>query len=178
MGKKPKAEPKPKLKEDPVFREMLTRIAGEHGYEVASALVDNELTDDEVTKRTGIRINLVRRILYDLYDSRVVGYRRARDEKSGWYIYYWRIEPERAKEFLLNNKRVLLQKLQQRLEEERNTMHFNCENSCPKVTFDVAVENDFKCPKCGDRLERYDNSSIIAALEHQVESLRQHLAGS
>jgi len=188
--KKQKAKPKPAKpvkaakpekevsKEDPIFREILTRIAGEPGYQIAAALVEKELTDDEVAKKTGIRINLVRKILYDLYDSRVVGYRRVRDESSGWYIYYWRIEPDRAKEFVENNKRTLLEKLNERLEEERNTMYFNCHNGCPKVTFDVAVENDFKCPKCRGKLERYDNSSVITALEHQVESLRQRFAGS
>ena len=165
-------------KEDPLFREILTRIAGEPGYQVAAALVEKELTDDEVAKKTGIRINLVRKVLYDLYDSRVVGYRRVRDESSGWYIYYWRIEPDRAKEFVESNRHTLFQKLNERLEEERNTMYFACHNGCPKVTFDVAVENDFKCPKCGNKLERYDNSNVITALEHQVESLKQHLAGT
>lgn len=188
--KKRKAKPKPAKrvkvaepekevpKEDPLFREILTRIAGEPGYQIAAALVEKELTDDEVAKRTGIRINLVRKILYDLYDSRVVGYRRVRDESSGWYIYYWRIEPERAKEFVENNKRALFQKLNERLEEERNTMYFVCNNGCAKVTFDVAVENDFKCLKCGSKLQRYDNSNVITALEHQVESLKQRLAGT
>ena len=76
-----------KFKKDPVFREILTRIAGEHGYDVAATLIDKELTDDEVAKKTGMRVNLVRKILYDLYDSRVVGYRRVRDESSGWYTY-------------------------------------------------------------------------------------------
>jgi len=167
-----------KFKKDPIFREILTRIAGEHGYDVAATLIDKELTDDEVAKKTGMRVNLVRKILYDLYDSRVVGYRRVRDESSGWYTYYWRIEPERAKEFFNTNKRLLLQKLQERLEEERDTMYFTCDNGCPKVPFDVAVENDFKCPKCGSKMHRYDNSNVISALEHQVESLKQRLAGS
>jgi transcription initiation factor TFIIE subunit alpha len=166
-----------KFKKDPIFREILTRIAGEHGYEVAIALVGKELTDDEIAKKTGIRINLVRKILYDLYDSRVVGYRRVRDENSGWYTYYWRIEPERAKEFFENNKRLLLQKLQERLEVERNTMYFACDNGCPKVTFDVAMENDFKCPKCGSKMHKYDNTNVITALEHQVELLKQQLTG-
>ena len=166
-----------KLQEDPVFKEILIRIAGEHGYQVASALVGNEMTDEELAKRTGIRLNLVRKILYDLYDNRVVGYRRIRDENSGWYIYYWRIEPERALEFFDNNKRLLLQKLQERLEQERNVMFFGCVNGCSKLSFELAAENDFKCPRCGEQLKFFDNSNIIIALERQVESLRQHLAG-
>jgi transcription initiation factor TFIIE subunit alpha len=167
-----------KTKEDPVFKEILVRIAGEHGYEVASELVGKEMTDDELAKKTGMRVNLVRKILYDLYDNRVVGYRRIRDENSGWYIYYWRIEPERALEFYDSNKRLLLQKLQERLEQERGPMFFTCADGCTKLPFDEAAEYDFKCPKCQKQLKSFENSDIVTALERQIESLKEHLAGS
>jgi transcription initiation factor TFIIE subunit alpha len=167
-----------KTKEDPVFKEILVRLAGEHGYEVASELVGKEMTDDELAKKTGMRVNLVRKILYDLYDNRVVGYRRIRDENSGWYIYYWRIEPERALEFYDSNKRLLLQKLQERLEQERSPMFFTCADGCTKLPFDEAAEYDFKCPKCKKELKSFENSDIVTALERQIESLKEHLAGS
>lgn len=167
-----------KTKEDPVFKEILVRIAGEHGYEVASELVGIEMTDDELAKKTGMRVNLVRKILYDLYDNRVVGYRRIRDENSGWYIYYWRIEPERALEFYDSNKRLLLHKLQERLQQERGPMFFTCSDGCMKLPFDEAAEIDFKCPKCKKQLKPFENSDIVTALERQIESLKEHLAGS
>ena len=175
---KKKKETRQKPSEDPVLREILTRIAGERGYEVAKVLVGEEITDDEVAKRMGMRVNLVRKILYDLYENRVVSYRRVRDEHSGWYIYYWKIEPERALDYFNTNKRLLLQKLEGRLEVERSVMFFGCENSCPKLPFDLAAENDFKCPRCGGKLGPYDNSNVITALERQIESLRQQLVGS
>jgi transcription initiation factor TFIIE subunit alpha len=171
MGKK-------KTRQDPALKEILLRIAGEPGCEIADALVGKELTDEQLAKKTGIRLNLVRKILYNLYDSRIVDYRRVRDESSGWYIYYWRIEPERALEFSDQNKRLLLRKLEERLELERSTMYFSCSSLCPKVSFDLAAENDFKCPRCGKKLKPFDNTGVITALERQVESLRQHLAGS
>jgi len=175
---KVKKEPQQKPQEDPVLREILTQIAGERGYEVAKTLMEGEITDDEVAKRMGMRVNLARKILYELYENRVVSYRRVRDEHSGWYVYYWRIEPERAREYFDNNKRLLLQKLEERLEVERNTMFFGCGNGDPKLPFEVAAENDFKCPRCGGKLELYDNSNVITALERQIESLRQRLVGS
>ena len=176
MGKKP--EPEFQIREDLVLGEIVTRIAGEHGIKVVERLALGELTDEELAKETGVRLNLVRRILYDLYDNRVVAYRRIRNESTGWYIYYWRVEPGRAKEFLANNKRVLLRKLEERLEQERSTMTFGCNNGCQRLPFELAVEVDFKCPRCGDRLELYDNSGVIHALERQVEVLRQQLVGS
>ena len=115
-------------------------------------------------------MNHVRKILYDLYDNRVASYRRAIDKHSGWYVYYWRIDPERAREYFENNKRLLLQKLGERLKVERGAILFGCGDGDPKLPFDLAAENDFKCP-----MEPYDNSGVVAALEHRIESLRQLL---
>lgn len=176
--KKAQERTQSELSDNPVLMELLNQIAGEHGYEVAKAISKEELTDDEVAKRTGMRINLVRRILYDLYDNRVVNYRRTRDENSGWYIYYWQLDPERALGYVNANRRLLLQKLDEQLDRERNTIYFNCGNSCPKVPFEQAAENDFKCPKCGEKLESYDNSNVVTSLEHRVQSLRQQILGS
>jgi transcription initiation factor TFIIE subunit alpha len=162
--------------ENPVLREIITRIAGEHGCEVIRVLGDGEATDEELAKRANMRVNLVRKILYDLYENRVVSYRRVRDEHSGWYIYYWHIEQDRALEFFNTNKQLLLQKLEARLEYERNSMQFTCENHCPRVSFEVAMEHDIKCPSCGEKLERYDNSHVITVLERQIETLKQQFA--
>jgi len=173
-----KKSPRPKASDDPVLMEILARIAGERGYDVAKELMGKEITDDEIAKRLGIRVNLVRKILYSLYENRVVSYHRVRDEHSGWYVYYWRIEPERAREYFNNNKRQLIQKLEERLDIERNTNYFSCGNGDPKLPFELAVENDFKCPRCGDKLAPYDNSGVITALERQIESLRHNLMES
>ena len=170
---KPKAEPV--LLENPTIFELLNQIAGEHGYLVAKTIFSEELTDDEIAKRTNIRLNLVRRILYDLYDNRVVSYRRVRDESSGWYIYYWKVEPARALAYVNANRAQLLQKLEEQLEKEKNTMYFTCGNNCPKMTLDEAADYDFKCVKCKGKLEPYDNSAVITSLENKVQTLREQL---
>ena len=170
-----KVAPKPIPLDDPGLVELLKKIAGENGFVVAKAIFAEELTDDEIAKRTGIRLNLVRRILYDLYDSRVVSYRRVRDENSGWYIYYWKIEPERALGYVNSNRRLLIQKLEEQLERERGSTFFTCGEGCSKMTFEEAAENDFKCLKCKGKLEAYDNTGVIMALESRVQSLKKQL---
>ncbi len=164
-----------KLPDNPVLMELLNQIAGEHGHEVAKLISGEEITDDEVAKQTGMRINLVRRILYDLYDNRVASYRRLRDENSGWYVYYWQLNPERALRYINTNRRLLLQKLEEQLTLEKSTMYFSCDDGCPKLPFDQATESDFKCQRCGKKLKSYDNSNVITSLEHKVQSLRQQM---
>jgi len=165
----------PIMLENPTIFELLNQIAGEHGYVVAKTIFSEELTDDEIAKRTSIRLNLVRRILYDLYDNRVVSYRRVRDESSGWYIYYWKVEPERALTYVNTNRQLLLQKLEEQLERERNAIYFTCKNECPKMMLDEATDNDFKCLKCKGKLEPYDNSAVVTSLERKVQGLRENL---
>mgnify|MGYP006297635485 CR=1 FL=1 len=168
-----------KLAKTPEFEKILNRVAGEHGSDVVKILIEEgETTDEEIANETGIRLNLVRKILYDLYDNRVVDYRRTRDEDTGWYTYRWHVEPSEALELMDENKRTLMNKLQERLEHEKNTMFFSCGDECPRIEFDEAVENEFKCPNCGERMEEFDNSGIIQALERQIESLREELTGS
>ncbi len=165
------------LGQNPAFGEIIDRIAGDRGAEITNILLEKEATDEELAKKIGIRLNLVRKILYDLYDNRVVSYRRVRDEKTGWYVYFWKIDYDRAMELLGNNKRVLIDKLRDRIEYERSTMFFTCGSSCPKLSFEDAAEFDFKCPRCKKKLTAFDNTNLIAALEEQMESLNKDYAG-
>lgn len=167
------------LAESPAFERILNRVAGEHGSDVAEILLEEgEATDEEIANEIGVRLNLVRKILYDLYDNQVVDYRRSRDEETGWYVYYWHVEPARALELMDENKRTLLNKLKERLEHERSTLFFTCGEDCPRLEFDEAVEYGFECPNCGGEMEEFDNSGIINALERRIETLEQDLVGS
>ena len=150
----------------------LEELLGEGGVEVASTIYDNEYTDEEIAKETGIRVNTVRKVLYRLYDNRLASYRRTRDKKTGWYIYYWKMDLNKASEIMRNLEQEYLQKLLQTLEYERNNMFFKCDNGCNKVVFDTASEHDFRCPECQGILSYCDNSSIVQNLEDQIRRLQ------
>lgn len=155
-----------------VIFEFLEELLGEGGVEVASTIYDNEYTDEDIAKETGIRVNTVRKVLYRLYDNRLASYRRTRDKKTGWYIYYWKMDLAKASEIMRNLERDYLQKLRDKLEFERSNVFFSCGNGCEKVIFDVASENDFRCPECSAMLSFCDNASFIATLEEQIARLQ------
>lgn len=173
--RKAKAAKKSSGKTPPVadeeIKELVDSVCGDHGHVVISALMDRELTDEGLAKVTGLKVNVVRRILYDLYERRLVNYRRTRDDGTGWYVYHWYVEPKRASEGLEIHRRQTLEKLKERLEYERNTIFFRCHNNCPKVPMDVAMETNFTCPTCGERLEHYDNSKVVKSLEERIRAL-------
>ena len=164
-----------------VDEKTLTRVAGAFGEEDAAKVINilkggSEITDDEIATKTGIRLNSVRKILYKLYDHSLVALRRSRDEKTGWFIFHWRLQPDQLEGFILNQKRRVLEKLQTRLDYEKNHDFYYCGSpKCERTPFEDAVELVFKCPNCGKPMNHFDNSSIIQALEQKTAQLRKEL---
>jgi transcription initiation factor TFIIE subunit alpha len=159
----------------------LMKVAEALGEEDAIKLIDilknsEETTDDEIANKTGIRINSIRKILYKLYDHSLVSLRRTRDPKTGWFIFHWRLQPDQLEGFILSQKRRVLEKLNVRLEYEKNHDFFYCGTpGCRRFPFEETVELVFRCPTCGKPLMHFDNGKIVNALTGKVEQLRKEL---
>lgn len=159
----------------------LLKVAEALGEEDAVRLIDilkdaTEITDDEIATKTGIRLNSVRKILYKLYDHSLVSLRRTRDPKTGWFIFHWRLQPDQLEGFILSQKRRVLEKLDIRLQYEKNHDFYYCYTpGCKRIPFEEAVELVFRCPTCGKPLMHYDNGKIVESLAKKVEILRKEL---
>jgi transcription initiation factor TFIIE subunit alpha len=159
----------------------LSRVAQALGEEEAIKLIDilknaEETTDDEIATKTGIRLNSVRKILYKLYDHSLVSLRRTRDPKTGWFIFHWRLQADQLEGFIQSQKRRVLEKLNIRLEFEKNHDFYYCYTpGCKRIPFEDAVELVFKCPTCGKPLMHFDNDRILEALGKKVDVLRKEL---
>jgi len=159
----------------------LVKVAEALGEEEAVKLIDilkasSEITDDEIANKTGIRLNSVRKILYKLYDHSLVSLRRTRDPKTGWFIFHWRLQPDQMEGFILSQKRRVLEKLNIRMEYEKNHDFYWCYTpGCKRIPFEEAVELVFKCPTCGKPLVHYDNDKVVLALGKKVDMLRKEL---
>jgi len=160
---------------------VLVKIAEALGDEEAVKVIDilknsGEVTDDEIANKTGIRLNSVRKILYKLYDHSLVAMRQTRDQNTGWFIFYWRLQPDQLEGFIINQKKRVLEKLKIRLEYEKSHDFYYCFTpGCKKVPFEKAMELVFKCPGCGKPLMHYDNSKLIKVLEKKIEELSKEL---
>jgi len=159
----------------------LTKVAEALGEEEAVKLIDvlkdsSETTDDEIANKTGVRLNTVRKILYKLYDHSLVSLRRTRDPATGWFIFHWKLQPDQLEGFILSQKRRILEKLNLRLDYEKNHDFYYCHTpGCRKIPFEDAVEMVFKCPSCGKPLMHTDNNEILHTLVEKVEQLRKEL---
>lgn len=146
-----------------------------HG-EIAGRIIDRlikvgEATDEQLSQALGVEIGTIRRTLNELYESRLVKYRRVRDEEQGWYFYYWRLTDEYPVAILEERRKRALEVLKRRLEYERSSTFFYCPFCEVRYSFDEIVNYMFRCPSCGADLEAIDNEAIINKLEKAIKIL-------
>ena len=162
--------------------EELVKVARFFGGEDSVKVVEvlgklKEATDDTIAAETGIRLNTVRKILYKLYDHALVSSTRVRNENTGWYTFFWRLQPDQLDAFIRSRKRRTLEKLRSRLEHERSHSFFACEQCKEvRVTFEEAMETAFRCSKCGSPLTGVDNSKITEKLSGLIKKLEDELS--
>ncbi len=193
---------------------ILDEIGGESCVKVSEELhkvnlTRPEITDDELAEICGIKLNIVRKILYVLYENKLSEFRKVRDKKSGWFIYYWHENFDNIKELVKFKQEQVLEKLSYRLEYENNNVFFICHNLVekkvtpidqkktskqPKIpepdpnpivpekivckymaTFEEAMEENFRCIKCGAAMTNYDNNPVKEFLQEKIAILRQNI---
>src|SRR2546422_10326699 len=148
-------------------------IGGEEYVKVSRALLNTEdATDEEIANATGLRINIIRKVLYDMFGKALITGIRVKDDKKGWFVYRWRAKRDQVDNFIDNQKKKILDRLQKRLEyEESSEFYYYVTKDFPRVKFDSAVEIFFKCPICKGSLNMVDNSRVKEALRYKVEQI-------
>lgn len=141
---------------------------------IIKSLIDGVETDEQIAEKTGIKLNIVRKILYKLYDLKIANYKRSKNPETQWFTYSWKFDEEE----LINRIKVDCEektaKLNEKLDNERNNIFFVCPLGHVRYNFDEASDEDFFCP-CGEELEFQDNATIIKDIEKQIKQNEKDL---
>lgn len=162
--------------EDPFVR-IASMIGGDEYLKVARSLLKaGDATDEEIASSTGLRINMVRRVLYDLFGKSLITGIRVKDDRKGWFVYRWRTRREEVESFIENQKKKITERLQQRLDYENASDFYHCKNEdCPRVTFEDALEGMFRCPSCGSVLNLRKNDRSKKAYSKKLDQIRKDM---
>ena len=99
-------------------------LIGEEAVRLIQILSEqDETTDDELIAKTGLKLNNLRKLLYQLFEQSLVSYRRVRDKDAGWFKYYWRIN-KTGLIILLNKEEEDTVQAQERLSYETENQFF------------------------------------------------------
>lgn len=137
-----------------------------------------ELSEELIAEKTGLKLNNVRRALNLLLEKKFVTYRRAKDPGRQRNVFFWRVDPIGLHSTFVSRKRMVLERLKYKFEQESTTTCYICPLDNTRYTLEEALEYDFTCPRCGSPLsmdEKRDErlnmlKGIIARLEEEIKN--------
>ena len=141
---------------------------------IINALDEGIETDEEIANKTGIKLNIVRKILYKLYDLKIANYKRSKDPETQWFTYSWKFDKEELINQINKESESELKALNDRLAYEENNMFFICPEGHVRYNFDEASDEEFLCV-CGEELQFQDNSDMIDQLKENIKMVESDL---
>lgn len=160
---------------DPLVKQLLTNIVeDESNFPIVQALNDGIETDEEIANETGIKLNIVRKILYRLYDMGIASYKRSKDPETQWFTYSWKFEKDEIINRINKDSEKYLEMLNEELEREENSMFFICPQGHVRLDFDEASDYEFLCPACGEELEFQDNAETIEQIKDDIKMVESN----
>ena len=162
--------------EDP-FVKSSAMIGGDEYLKVARSLLKTQdSTDEDIASSTGLRINMVRKVLYDLFGKGLITGIRVKDDRKGWFVYKWRSRDDQVENFIEIQKKKVLDRLQQRLDYENASDFYHCNNNdCSRVTFEDALDLFFKGPSCGKVLNLKKNDKARKLFLKKIDLMKKDL---
>jgi len=160
---------------DEAVRSYLHRLIGDEGLDLLERFPEEgEYSDEDLAGRTGINLNTVRHTLYTLYEKRLAEYRRLKNTETGWLTYLWTLRLDRTEAAILEDMKLILEKLEARENYESENDFYLCE-TCGTFTFNEVMELDFACPRCSQPVEHFDNEALLSALKRRITDIRECL---
>ena len=160
---------------DEAVRSYLHRLIGDEGLDLLGRFPEEgEYSDEDLAEKTGINLNSVRHTLYTLYEKRLAEYRRLKNTETGWLTYLWTLRLDRIEAAILEDMKLILEKLEARENFEEENDFYLCE-TCGTFTFNEVMELDFACPRCSQPVEHFDNEALLSALKRRISDIRECL---
>lgn len=148
-------------------------IENEENIIIIECLLEDMGSDEEIAEKTDIKLNIVRRILYKLYDSGLTTYKRSKDPETQWYTYFWKFDTNNVCLNLNEKYEMYVDRLEKLLKFEEDNMFFACENGHLRVDYNRAADLEFICPDCGNPIVFNDNEDRISDIEREIKKYKR-----
>ena len=172
-AEKPKAK-KPKAKKEKTKKRAVSIKFWYLTFdEIIDCLKNGYSTDEEISEKISCKLNIVRKILYKLYDMRLASYKRDKDKETQWYTYDWKFNDGEYKKLEFNLASSELKRLNDELDYEENNMFFVCPFGHYRLDFEDASTVEFLCPECDVDLEFDDNQEKINRIKEEIRAVEE-----
>ena len=139
-------DPTEEMLNDPAVRAYLHRLVGDEGLNLLERFPrEGEHSDEDLASETGINLNSVRHTLYTLYEKRLAGYHRIKNNETGWLTYLWQLRTDRIYDAIREDMETVLDKLMRRERFEEENDFYKC-GECHQIFLPCRDEHRFQVP--------------------------------
>ena len=158
------------------INKIIQEVFGEEVMPVTKLLNEHEeISEIKIANLLEVEVNEARKILYKLYQENVVSFKKKKDLENGWYTYYWSFNHGRIPSIVNKVLSLRLDKLNNKLNVEKETQYYLCPYNCMRLTIENAMNYHFKCPECGNLMEHHDNTKTISNLQSNINSIKAYI---
>jgi transcription initiation factor TFIIE subunit alpha len=156
--------------------DLVEELAGETNGRIVQILFNKKNVNEFlIARKMELTINQVRNILYKLSNHGLVSFNRKKDNKKGWYIYFWTLNTEKSLKMIEDSLNRKAERLSEKLHKRETERFFICNVCDIEVTEAVALENGFSCEECAEVYELADNSKIIRETKAKITRTKNEL---
>ena len=162
--------------QDKLLYNLVEDIAGEGNGRIVEMLFNKkDVNEFLIAKKMDLTINQVRNILYKLSNFGLVSFIRKKDQKKGWYIYYWTLNNEKSLALIQNYMRKKIDALEEQLNNRETKRYYTCPYCHIEVSEDVALENGFSCDECAEIYKLTDNTPFVRDIKSKITRLNNEI---
>jgi transcription initiation factor TFIIE subunit alpha len=162
---------------------LVEELAGEEtGYIVEILFNKKDVNEFLIAKKMDLTINQVRNILYKLSNYGLVSFIRKKDNKKGWYIYYWTLNVEKCLALIEKSLEEKIAKFEKTLGSRETDRYYICKPCGIEVKEHEALEHGFSCDECAEIYELSDNTphlrdtkAKITRTSRELETIKEEL---
>jgi transcription initiation factor TFIIE subunit alpha len=127
---------------NPLFQEILIDITNdeESSFSIIECILNGKTSDEEISKETEIKLTVVRRVLYKLYDASIASYKRTKDPITKWESYNWRFEQDKASEIINKKYESLTEEIERCIKYEEENIFFACKTNNHRYKFEKPLK--------------------------------------
>jgi transcription initiation factor TFIIE subunit alpha len=156
--------------------DLVEELAGETTGAIVPILFNKKHVNEFlIARKMELTINQVRNILYKLSNFGLVSFIRKKDNKKGWYIYFWTLNTEKSLAMIDDSLSKKVKELEAELRRRETERFFVCKPCGIEVTEAVSLEHGFSCEECAEVYDLADNSKIIRETKAKITRTKNEL---
>jgi len=155
---------------------LVEELANEGTGSIAEILFNKrDVNEFAIAKKMELTINQVRNILYKLSNHGLVSFIRKKDNKKGWYIYYWTLNTEKCLVMIEKSLEKKISDFEKSLGSREVDRYYICKPCVIEVGEEKALENGFTCEECAEVYELSDNTHHVRDIKARITRTNKEL---